>query len=1278
MGATPVLAQQPGAQTILDRLEQSEYVDEVPIGVLHAVYDQNPEQLTPEQRQRLRRHRAQEGRPGRTVALPDLQVFEDQQQFYGTPWPRDDLNFSPSGIGTRAGDVTGDGTDDWIYRASSVADDRTADLSDRTPKTFLTFGEGSFSSRYYDELYYRSLQPVGNFVGTGDADSSNADAVRPLTDGGFQIYPGTSQGYVEGAVRSEPFEAPPNVAPVDLNDDGYDEVIRGVGSAPPGVEPLITVLFGGSSADAISRGAFSPPSDTGRSKRFGYAAGDVDGDDAAEIVRLQGTTDPSAQNPDDSLSVDVLSLAGPDSLARASTTLDFPDGVDAASVRLSLADVNGSGQLELIVRPSEFGPGFSGPFVLSSSGGTYQTEPVSYYPGSRPVGDINGDGRADFALRDTSDGTPHIAFGPSSVGDGLSFELEVPSGPEEASVFIGSEPQGDLDGDGRAELIVEYQTDTQFGPRRLDLPQGASSLETTDFLFDEANYGTTIGVLETVNVGDWDGDGTDDVGFVLADGRVEIYYGDPTQSISPDVTLTGPEFSGSGANYSSVATGDFTNNGTPNLAVAWESNTQTIAVYEAGSGDSPVHTVGIEDLGIPADAPGIADGEDFEDFPNSVVANLGDIDGDGTEDLGISQPEVEGDVGKKVFLYFGASSLPVQPDVTIDYSDRATGTWFGQVLRGIGDVNGDGTDDFLVGDTFGTYSGGPLFPEDPVGNGFNGALFVHYGDAGGSPTFDDPDQALAVPLVEQLDDGSFRFNQYFGWQGIAVGDFNGDDMTDVAAKPAFSSLNSTGEGAVSVRFFHGGSGFDGTPDVDLPVPGVLDSFNDTELAGSSFGSLTAVPPASGGEPTRLLVETVFLSNALIYGPGPDTTYALEKTTLLRGPDQQSGLGTGGAFINLPQSAASATGDINGSGRANIVSPQYQSADFRGAPAYAYELGTGAPEEPEPVASTSAPVDSTSGSVDFGDDTGVDITFGDGTAGGDTVRVERFDQGPSGSSGIEESTVSSYRVEIAAGEGLSVGDSTEVRFDVAMLPGIDDPTRVVIYTRELPGAGTFQKVPTSYDANADELVGLVSGFSEFAVASDTEPLPVEMAGFEATVDGDAVQLSWQTASETGNAEFQVQRRTGESANGRGGAWTTVGSVEGAGTTSQAQSYRFTDEDLPYAADALSYRLRQVDTDGSAHLSKTVAVERSVSEVQLLGTYPNPARQQATVRYALPEKQKAMIRLYDVLGRRVRTVLNDTQEGRHKQRVNVSGLPSGVYFLRLRSEGTTETQKLTIVR
>lgn len=198
----------------------------------------------------------------------------------------------------------------------------------------------------------------------------------------------------------------------------------------------------------------------------------------------------------------------------------------------------------------------------------------------------------------------------------------------------------------------------------------------------------------------------------------------------------------------------------------------------------------------------------------------------------------------------------------------------------------------------------------------------------------------------------------------------------------------------------------------------------------------------------------------------------------------------------------------------------------------------------------------------------------------------------------------------------------------------------------------------------------------AYESDGSRLPVELAGFEATVDDGTVRLTWQTASETGNARFEVQRRA--DAKRGDGAWTAVGSVEGSGTTTEAQRYQFADEDLPYEANQLDYRLRQIDLDGSTQFSKTVTVERSVGEVELLGTYPNPVQSRVTVRYAVPERQEVTIQFHDILGRKVRTLVRSEKTGRHKHRVDVENLASGVYFLRLQAEGKMRTQKLTLVR
>ncbi|TQE98899.1 MAG: T9SS type A sorting domain-containing protein, partial [Spiribacter salinus] len=262
-----------------------------------------------------------------------------------------------------------------------------------------------------------------------------------------------------------------------------------------------------------------------------------------------------------------------------------------------------------------------------------------------------------------------------------------------------------------------------------------------------------------------------------------------------------------------------------------------------------------------------------------------------------------------------------------------------------------------------------------------------------------------------------------------------------------------------------------------------------------------------------------------------------------------------------------------------------------------------------------------------------------------------------------------------------------------IEGIDDFDTLMLYKSEDDGQ-TWDAVDTLGKFLLDEDRDLVAvqdltGFSQFALAStDTDnPLPVELAGFEAQRSSEeAVTVQWETLSETNNAGFEVQRATGSAAVETSDSdvstdesWETIATLDGAGTTDTPQSYQFEDADLPYAADSLAYRLRQIDTDGTASFSEEVTIARPVQAAELLPTYPNPARSTATVRFAVPERQDVRITLYDMLGRRVQTVVRADARGRTEAQLDVSGLASGTYFLRMQTDdGPVDTQRITVVR
>jgi hypothetical protein len=88
--------------------------------------------------------------------------------------------------------------------------------------------------------------------------------------------------------------------------------------------------------------------------------------------------------------------------------------------------------------------------------------------------------------------------------------------------------------------------------------------------------------------------------------------------------------------------------------------------------------------------------------------------------------------------------------------------------------------------------------------------------------------------------------------------------------------------------------------------------------------------------------------------------------------------------------------------------------------------------------------------------------------------------------------------------------------------------------------------------------------------------------------------------------------------------------------------------------------------------------------LRGSYPNPFTDRATIEYVLGERQDVTIQIYNVLGQRVRTLVEGpTAAGVHRvdwNGQNRYGTPvgSGVYFYRLQAGDTTETRKMVLVR
>ena len=79
------------------------------------------------------------------------------------------------------------------------------------------------------------------------------------------------------------------------------------------------------------------------------------------------------------------------------------------------------------------------------------------------------------------------------------------------------------------------------------------------------------------------------------------------------------------------------------------------------------------------------------------------------------------------------------------------------------------------------------------------------------------------------------------------------------------------------------------------------------------------------------------------------------------------------------------------------------------------------------------------------------------------------------------------------------------------------------------------------------------------------------------------------------------------------------------------------------------------------------------------YPNPFNPVTRIEYEIPAKSFVNLKIFDILGREISTLVNKEQNGgTYEVDFNGSGLASGVYFYRLTTEKFTDTKKMVLIR
>jgi len=396
---------------------------------------------------------------------------------------------------------------------------------------------------------------------------------------------------------------------------------------------------------------------------------------------------------------------------------------------------------------------------------------------------------------------------------------------------------GDLDGDGVTDIVAGATHDQGEGNNRgavhIMFMKSDGSVKSIVEINDSTENGPTLTNTDLFghsveNLGDLDGDGVNDlaVGAVNDDegegnnrGAVHIMFMKSDGSVKSaeeinDSTENGPDLSANDKFGSSIANiGDLNGDEVNDLAVGATHD------EDGGNNRGAVHIIFMKSDGSVKSAeeidesttngPTLSNNDKF----GTSIANIGDLDGDGVNDLAVGAPfddmDSAGDPAGAtnrgaVHIMFMKSDGSVKSIVEINDSTEngpvlSGNDFFGESVENLGDLDGDGVNDLAVGAS-----------RDKAGGALRGTIHVMYMNTDGTvkSTVEINDLTTNGPVLRDTD----RFGISIG----EIGDFDGNCVNDLAVGAYNDDMDENGvvdgaddRGAVHIIFMK-----DENPDVD--------------------------------------------------------------------------------------------------------------------------------------------------------------------------------------------------------------------------------------------------------------------------------------------------------------------------------------------------------------------------------------------------------------------------------------------------------------------------------
>jgi hypothetical protein len=179
------------------------------------------------------------------------------------------------------------------------------------------------------------------------------------------------------------------------------------------------------------------------------------------------------------------------------------------------------------------------------------------------------------------------------------------------------------------------------------------------------------------------------------------------------------------------------------------------------------------------------------------------------------------------------------------------------------------------------------------------------------------------------------------------------------------------------------------------------------------------------------------------------------------------------------------------------------------------------------------------------------------------------------------------------------------------------------------------------------------------------LPIDLQFFNASANGKEVLVNWTSASELNNNYYSVERSRNNL------DFEEAGTVQGAGNSNSVNFYSYTDRH-PYLSGISYYRLKQVDIDGTSHLTKSIPVSFNGQSISVTATYA----QSNVLRIFISSSQETTIsyNLVNTLGDIIKEGSKTLSDGMNDLTIHMENNPQGVYYLRLNALEMSTVRKI----